>query len=81
MDAAGTRYRIVTQVDGEQCMVRYYTTTQAYFDKPLSSRKFGIILVDDHDLEEEVATDVVALMQMCYKIPVSNKFVLVPLVQ
>lgn len=36
-----------------KCIVRVYNTTSEYFDTPLSSFVFGIVLVEDKDLGEE----------------------------
>lgn len=62
-----------------KCTIRAYTRTAEHFDKPKSSKEFGIVLVDDNDLGEEQEIDVNNLVQQCYRIPFQNKFVLIPL--
>lgn len=53
-------------------MCKYLIVTQDLgFNKPLPSRKLGIVLVNDGDLGEEEELHTGALVQMCYKIPTS----------
>lgn len=52
-----------------KCTIRPYTKTAEHFDKPKSSKEFGIVLVNDDDLGEEQEIDVNSLVQQCYRIP------------
>lgn len=63
-----------------KCKVRFYAKIYEYFDNPLSSIVYGIVLVDDKDLGEEEELDFEKLSQMCYGVPTKdNKNVLIPL--
>lgn len=64
-----------------KCIVRYFDKTSEYFNIPMSSLVYGIVLVDDCDLGEEEEVDIQELEQMCYGIPTKDsKIVLLPLV-
>lgn len=62
------------------CEVKIYKTYIIFFDKPIISSAFGIVLVDDNDLDIKSTVQVDNLKRKCYRIPYLDKFVIIPFV-